>query len=149
MKRLLTGLLLFYSVFNTAFAQDYRLETLTDKLQAPWCVAFLPGGDLLVTERAGQLRRLSPSGDIEADIKGVPDVYFAGQGGLFDVALHPGFDRNKLVYLSFAEGPAKQNATAIARGRLAGSRSRGARVEADDRHSTFPPGFVRPRAEET
>jgi len=117
--RLLVSFLVF-CLAGTAAAQDYRLETVTDQLSAPWCIAFLPDGDFLVTELAGQLKRLDSSGKIEATVTGVPEVHHAGQGGLFDVVLHPAFGQNNLVYLSYADGPAKKNATTIARARLSG-----------------------------
>lgn len=104
-----------------ALAGEYRLETWAGGLELPWSLAFLPGGGALVTELGGHLRRVSPAGEAGSPIDGVPPVYFAGQGGLFDVVLHPDFARNRLVYLSFAEGGPDDNGTAVARGRLAGS----------------------------
>jgi glucose/arabinose dehydrogenase len=105
----------------TALAADYRLETWADGLDLPWSIAFLPGGSALVTELGGQLRRIDVDGRAGDPISNVPAVYFAGQGGLFDVVLHPRFAQNQLVYLSFAEGGKANNGTAIARGRLNGN----------------------------
>lgn len=119
MTRLIFGICLL-GLSSTALTQQYRLETVADGLAAPWCLAFSPDGDFLVTELGGQLKRLDSAGAVDAVITGVPDVYYAGQGGLFDVLLHPKFRDNGLIYLSYAEGPAKKNATAIARARLAG-----------------------------
>lgn len=102
-----------------AEAADYRLETLAGGLDHPWSLAFLPGGSMLVTERAGQLRRVHPDGALSAPIAGVPQVYHEGQGGLFDVVLHPRFAENRLIFLSYAEGRPGDNRTAIARARLA------------------------------
>ncbi len=88
-------------------------------LDKPWGAALLPGGDLLVTELPGNLRRVSPDGTKSAPIAGTPDVFAEGQGGLMDVALHPEFETNRLVYLSFAEPGAQGGAsTALGRGRL-------------------------------
>ncbi len=106
------------SLSLSAVAEEYRLETLASELSNPWCLAFLPDGSMLVTERAGQLRRVSRSGEIGQPIVGVPEVYFAGQGGLHDVILHPGFADNSMVYLSYAEGTADDNGTTVARARL-------------------------------
>lgn len=103
-----------------AHAADYRLETVTDALTNPWSIAFLPDGDMLITERAGTLRRVSASGTISAPIENVPAVFFAGQGGLFDVLLDPGFEFNQRIYLSYAHGNMSANATRIARATLAG-----------------------------
>jgi glucose/arabinose dehydrogenase len=88
----------------------------------------LPDGDFLVTELPGQLRRVSAKGEISEALSGVPAVYYAGQGGLFDVVLHPDFSTNQLVYLSYAEGTLKDNGTAIARGRLTSSGLEGVEV---------------------
>lgn len=105
---------------GNAVAQQYTLETVVDDLDEPWCVAFLPDGDYLVTEMSGRLIRLDASGKDRRSIEGVPDVYRASQGGLFDVALHPDFQANRTLYLSYAEGPARRNATAVARASLTG-----------------------------
>lgn len=93
-------------------------------LQHPWALAFLPDGDMLVTERPGRLRRIGRGGQVSAPIAGVPRVYVEGQAGLLDVALSPGFARDRLVYLAFAEPNLRGNlcGTAVARGRLQGDR---------------------------
>jgi glucose/arabinose dehydrogenase len=103
---------------NCVPASEYRLETWARGLDLPWSIAFLPGGGALVTELGGRLRRIDPEGQVGAPLQNVPAVYFAGQGGLFDVVLHPRFEDNGLVYLSFAEGGPSDNGTAVARGRL-------------------------------
>ncbi len=97
----------------------YQLQTVASGLENPWSLAFLPDGSYLVTELPGRLRHISADGQVSEPLGGVPEVYYAGQGGLFDVVLHPRFESNRLVYLSFAEGTPKDNGTAIARGRLA------------------------------
>ncbi len=108
------GLLLSAS----AAAQDYQVETVAQGLDHPWSLAFLPGGSYLVTEMPGQLRRITTDGQISAPLSGVPEVYRAGQGGLFDVVLHPGFGDNQMVFLSYAEGPPENNTTSILKARL-------------------------------
>jgi glucose/arabinose dehydrogenase len=101
---------------------SFRVDTVVTGLEHPWGMAFLPNGDLLVTERSGRLRvvragRLDPQ-----PIAGVPNVFASGQGGLLDVALHPAFATNQLVYLSYSKpGPAGAT-TAVVRGRLDGNR---------------------------
>jgi glucose/arabinose dehydrogenase len=104
-----------------AFAADYRLETWAGGLDLPWSIAFLPDGSALVTELGGRLLHIDASGTPVTPVENVPPVYFAGQGGLFDVVLHPRFAENQLVYLSFAEGSSKDNGTAVVRGRLQGN----------------------------
>ena len=114
--------LLALAASNCAPAVDYELDTWSSDLALPWSLAFLPDGSALVTELGGSLRRLDANGQASAPLANVPAVYFAGQGGLFDVLPHPRFEENGLLYLSFAEGTPKDNGTAIARGRLAGDR---------------------------
>jgi glucose/arabinose dehydrogenase len=84
----------------------------------PWAMAFLPDGRLLVTEKRGALKLVRPGGTV-GEVTGVPAVAYAGQGGLGDVALHPDFAKNGLVYLSYAEaGDGGNSGAAVARARL-------------------------------
>lgn len=101
-------------------AGPLRVVEIAGGLEHPWGLAFLPGGGFLVTERDGALRRLSPEGKISAPLKGVPAVAAVGQGGLLDIVLHPDFNRNGLVYLTFAEPGDGGCGTAAARGRFDG-----------------------------
>ena len=98
----------------------YQLNTLAEGLNHPWCMAFLPDGDLLVTERDGALRIIRDGVLAPQPIAGVPEVYARGQGGLFDVVLHPEFASNRLLYLTYAHGTRQENATRIARARFTG-----------------------------
>jgi glucose/arabinose dehydrogenase len=94
-------------------------ELVTDGLEHPWAVAFLPDGGYLVTERPGRLRRISADGQLLAQpISGLPRIGAVGQGGLLDVALHPDFTANRWVYLSYSEPGPDGVGTAVARGRL-------------------------------
>lgn len=97
-------------------------EIVTDGLDHPWSLAFLPGGDMLVTERSGRMRLVKKNGDLHPQpISGLPPVRQHGQGGLLDVALHPDFENNAWVYFSYAEGGRRGAfGTAVARGRLKG-----------------------------
>ena len=87
-------------------------------LDHPWGLAFLPDGSMLVTERSGQLLRIAADGKTRRPVSGVPRVRTGGQGGLLDVALSPSFDRDRLVYLSYAEPGDGGAGTAVARGTL-------------------------------
>lgn len=88
-------------------------------LDAPWGLAFLPDGRMLVTELPGNLVIVAPDGTVSAPLEGTPTVFAQGQGGLMDVALHPAFAKNRMLYLSFAEpGEGGTAGTALGRGRL-------------------------------
>lgn len=98
---------------------EFTYEVLTRGLSHPWSLAFLPDGRMLVTERVGTLRIIDPSGRLDpVPITGLPKIRQHGQGGLLDVALHPQFDKNRLLYFSFAEAGQGGYGTAVARGRL-------------------------------
>lgn len=89
------------------------------RFEEPWAMAFLPDGRLLVTEKPGHLRLLDPATGQKDEIIGVPSVAYGGQGGFGDVALHPQFASNGLIYLSYAEaGINDSRGAAVARARL-------------------------------
>lgn len=100
-----------------------RVDTLVVGLEHPWSLAFLPGGDMLVSERPGRLRRIRRDGQVSAPLKGLPRIFTSGQAGLMDIALSPDFAADGLVYLSFAEPNLRGNltGTAVVRGRLGGA----------------------------
>jgi aldose sugar dehydrogenase len=94
----------------TAIAQaqsdlPFKVEAVAS-FDEPWALAILPDGRKLVTEKKGNLFIVTSQGEVSGKVAGVPDVDYGGQGGLGDVALHPKFAENRLVYLSFAEGGA-------------------------------------------
>lgn len=95
-----------------------KVETVAGGLDHPWGLAFLPDGRMLVTERPGQLRIVTKDGKTSEPLKGVPEVFAEGQGGLLDVALDPDFAANGLVYLSYSEPGEGGAGTAVARGKL-------------------------------
>jgi glucose/arabinose dehydrogenase len=107
-------------VCSAAQAQSPQLETVVDGLKTPWAVAFLPDGQLLVTERDGRMRTAKAGGKPSAPIQGVPAVDAVGQGGLLDVITDSDFARNRTIYFCYAEPGAdkKTNGTALARARL-------------------------------
>lgn len=100
----------------------FSVETLADGLDHPWALAFLPDGGMLVTERSGALLRFAPDAASRVPVAGVPPVVARGQGGLLDVALHPDFADNRLVYLTWSGQCESGNATHLGRGRLEGDR---------------------------
>jgi glucose/arabinose dehydrogenase len=106
---------------------DFRVVTVVEGLVNPWSMAFLPGGDILVTERPGRLRIARGGRLLPEPVPGLPAIRAAGQGGLLDLALHPDFARNRLVYFSYAKpsGDGSQGATAVARGRFENDRLSG------------------------
>ncbi len=102
----------------------FEVQVITDRLVHPWAVEALPDGDLLVTERPGRMRVVTPSGQVSEPIAGLPAVDAEGQGGLLDVALSPDFNSDRTVFWSYAEPREGGNGTAVARGVLSADRSR-------------------------
>jgi glucose/arabinose dehydrogenase len=99
-----------------------RTETLTSGLSAPWGLAFLPDGRMLVTQKAGNMVIVSADGrTVSAPISNVPAVATDGQGGLLDVVVDPNFASNNRVYWTFSEAGTGGAGTAVARGRLVGN----------------------------
>lgn len=96
----------------------FDVTVLATGLVHPWAVEPLPGGDLLVTERAGRMRIISAAGQKGEPIAGVPRVMARGQGGLLDVALSPAFATDRTIFWSFSEPREGGNGTSVARGVL-------------------------------
>jgi len=101
--------------------QSFRVVKVVERLDHPWCVAFLPDGRMLVTERDGRLNLVSRNFE-KTTVEGVPPVFAEGQGGLFDVALHPAFEKNRIIYLSYAGAGAGGASTELRRAKLDGNR---------------------------
>ncbi len=100
--------------------EDLLLVNVADGLEHPWSIAFLPDGDYLVTERTGNLYQMDYDGNL-TEISGVPEVYAQNQGGLLEVAIHPEFEDNNYVYLTYSKPNGDdETATALARGELQG-----------------------------
>ena len=109
--------------FRRSTYHDYHIVTVADGLQNPWSIAFLPGGDMLVTERPGRLRIIRDGALLPDPVPGLPPVHAEGQGGLLDVVPHPDFGANRLLYLSYSkplDGDA--STTAIIRARFENDR---------------------------
>jgi len=121
---LVTATLLALTAMPLA-AADFRVETVADGFDHPWAMAFLPGGDLLITERSGALLRFDPDTGERRRIGNVPPVDARNQGGLLDVVLDPAFADNRRVYLTWSGECGPGNATHFGRGRLEGDRLAG------------------------
>lgn len=96
----------------------YTLETAVEGIEIPWGMVWLPDGDMLVTDRGGQVYRVS-DGQL-SEIDGVPEVHVNGQGGLLDIHLHPEYEDNGWLYITYSslEGPGEGSNTALMRARL-------------------------------
>ena len=101
---------------------DYKVVSVAEDLVQPWSMAWLPNGDMLITEKPGRLRLVRNGQLLPEAIPGTPEVLYKGQGGLFEVVPHPNFGDNQWVYLTFAKPNANEiddgSTTAIVRGRL-------------------------------
>jgi len=103
----------------------FDVEPVTS-FDEPWAIAFLPDGRMLVTEKKGNLFIVTRDGQRSDPIDGVPDVAYGGQGGLGDVALHPDYGDNGIIYLSYAEsGLGDTRGAAVARAVLSEADSGG------------------------
>jgi glucose/arabinose dehydrogenase len=106
--------------FESAEERHLRVVVITKGLQQPWSLAFLPGGEMLVTERSGRLRIVRNGNLVRSPVAGVPPIQTGGPRGLqglMDIALHPQFNKNKWIYLAYHK-PAGGGAgeTVLARG---------------------------------
>ena len=110
-------------VQRSAF-HDYRVVTVAEGLENPWSMTFLPGGDMLVTERPGRLRVIRKGQLVPEPVAGLPTIRTGGQGGLLDVLPHPSFATNRLIYISYSKPGADtlQGTTAVARARFENDR---------------------------
>ncbi len=106
------------SEIHRAADHHFRVVTVADGFEIPWSMTWLPNGDMLVTERPGRLRIVRDGMLLPGPVPGVPEVFAQGQGGLLDVALHPDFASNRLLYLSYSKPVGDNSATAVSRGRF-------------------------------
>ena len=114
-------IMIFVLAMTCALAQTnlpFDVSEVT-RFDEPWAMAFLPDGRMLVAEKKGSLQIVGQDGKSFRSVRGVPNVDYLGHGGLGDVVLHPEFEKNRLVYLSYVEGaPGKTRGAAVARGVL-------------------------------
>lgn len=99
-------------------------RVLTDQLTRPWGIASLPDGRFLITQKSGQMRIVTPTGQVSGAITGLPAVASSGQGGLLGLCIDPQFESTKLVYWVFSEPVAGGVLTAVASGRLSSDETR-------------------------
>lgn len=105
----------------TSEKMSFRVDTIVSGLSVPWGMVFLPNGNMLITERAGEIRIFRNGQLLEEKVKGLPEIYVKGQGGLLDIALHPSYEENGWIYLSYATPAPNENDggnTTIMRARL-------------------------------
>ncbi len=94
----------------------YQVEVVAEGLNDPWDLSWLPSGDILVTERPGQLRVIRDGALLPTPVSGVPEVFAASQAGLFEAVPHPDFEDNGYLYLTYAAGTQGANTLTLARG---------------------------------
>ncbi|MGI9538068.1 MAG: PQQ-dependent sugar dehydrogenase [Desulfocapsaceae bacterium] len=133
---LITSFLVFFICAATSFARATPAEVIGSagsvlwtevyaEFDEPWAMTFLPGGDMLVTEKAGKMVLVSDDGRSKVAVAGVPKVAYGGQGGLGDIILHPAYETNRLVYFSYAEkGSSGKKGAAVAMARFSQDASR-------------------------
>lgn len=101
-----------------------KLETVIEGLESPWGLVSMPDGNLLVTDRKGDLWKVSPDKS-KIKISGIPKVLAVGQGGLLEVKLHPNYEENGWIYLTYSksknENGRVMSTTALVRGKLQGN----------------------------
>lgn len=95
-----------------------KSEVVTEGLEHPWGLDFLPGGGVIVTERPGRVRIVAADGTVSPPLAGVPAVLARGQGGLLDVTLARDFATSGTLFLSFTEKGPRGGGTSVARARL-------------------------------
>ena len=91
----------------TATDLKYNVEKVEHNFNNPWSSATLPNGDILITELIGKIKKIDIKTREVIDINGIPKVLFRGQGGLSDIILHPEFENNNIVLISFSYGEKK------------------------------------------
>lgn len=91
-----------------------KAEVITDRLHHPWSIAFLPDGRMFITEKRGTLRIVSPLGLVSDTLRGLPKVYFRGDGGLLDIVLDPDFAANRTFYIAYVEQRSNGNGISVA-----------------------------------
>lgn len=111
--------------FVDSEVQRFRIDTVVSGLKVPWGMTFLPNGDLLISEREGTLHRFS-NGKLSPAIEGLPHIMAFGQGGLLDLCLHPEYEKNGWIYISYSalsrDSKKRKGNTAVMRAKLQGNK---------------------------
>ena len=110
-KILIFSFLIVLAITSSLFASDlkYDVEKIEYEFNHPWSSATLPNGNILVTELSGKIKKINIKTRDVIDINGVPKVLFRGQGGLSDIILHPEFEKNNILFISFSYGTKNEN----------------------------------------
>ena len=101
---------------------DFRVVTVAEDIQHPWSIAFLPDGDMLFTQRTGELRIVRDGELLPDPVEGVPETRVINQGGLQEIAVHPDFENNRIVYVSYSKPNGSRGTTALIRARFENDR---------------------------
>ena len=101
---------------------DFRVVTVAEDIQHPWSIAFLPDGDMLFTQRTGELRIVRDGELLPDPVAGVPETRVINQGGLQEIAVHPDFENNRIVYVSYSKPNGSRGTTALIRARFENDR---------------------------
>ncbi len=109
-------LLSTHTFADKSIEDKFQIKEVIGGLKTPWSMVELPEGELLITERSGSLQRISTTK--KQPVSGLPEVYYAGQGGLLDIKLHPKYADNGWIYLSYAHGNKDENYLRVIRGKL-------------------------------
>lgn len=111
-------------ITGTKTKTPLEVKVIAQGLKRPWGIAILPDGRLLITEKIGAMKIITPSGSVGEPITGLPEVNSVGQGGLLGLTVDPDFTKNRMVYWTFSEKSADGNLTAVAKGQLSADEKR-------------------------
>lgn len=100
------------------FDYTVNIETITDEVDEPWAIAFISPVKILITEKPGRLRIVENNVLLEEEVKGIPQVFYNGQGGLLDVSVDPDYKNNQWIYLSYSDDKNNNSMTKIVRGKI-------------------------------
>jgi aldose sugar dehydrogenase len=104
---------------RSAVKVGLMLDTLSTDLTQPWGMAFLPNGDILITEKGGEIKIFRDGRILEETVQGLPEIIVLGQGGLLDIQLHPDYEKNGWIYFSYSDpGQGRSGNTAVMRAKL-------------------------------
>lgn len=107
-----------YGTLHESDDQDFYRQELISGLENPWGIAFLPDGEVLITERPGRLRMVRNGELLDDSVSGLPEIAAGGQGGLLDILLHPEYEENGWIYMTYSTRVDGGRHTALMRARL-------------------------------